>query len=318
MKHYFIINPAAGSHDATDEIKSAIMNLDEAIDYEIYITNHQGDATEYIKSVLSATDEECRFYACGGDGTLNEVASGVVGFKNASIAAYPCGSGNDYIKYYGKKEDFLNIKALVTGVEKEIDLIKSCGRYAINAVHFGFDTAVLKTMMKVRRKFLIGGKNAYTTGVVTALIHSMKTFCSFKSDGETIGNEKMLLATIANGKFVGGAYQCSPRSINDDGLLEVCKVNTLSRLTFIKLINIYKQGKHLDDKRIAKYINYRRAKKVEVEFNGIGDVSIDGELVHVKKFTAEIMEKAIKFVVPSSLVKESNIDIIGGEKELVH
>ena len=70
----------------------------------------------------------------------------------------------------------------------------------------------------------------------------------------------------------------------------------------------------LDDKRIAKYINYRRAKKVEVEFNGIGDVSIDGELVHVKKFTAEIMEKAIKFVVPGSLVIELN----GGEKELVH
>ena len=42
MKHYFIINPAAGSHDSTDEIKSAILNLDEAIDYEIYITNHQG------------------------------------------------------------------------------------------------------------------------------------------------------------------------------------------------------------------------------------------------------------------------------------
>lgn len=315
MKHYFIINPAAGAYDSTNEIKAQIDSLLEKIDYEIYVTNHEGDATEYIKSVLSATNDECRFYACGGDGTLNEVVSGVVGFENASVTAYPCGSGNDYIKYYGTKSDFLSIKDLVNGIEKKVDLIKACGRYAINAVHFGFDTAVLKTMLKVRRKFLLGGKNAYTTGIITSLIRSMKTFCSFKADSEVIGNNKMLLATIANGKYVGGAYKCAPRSENDDGLLEVCKVNTLSRLTFIKLISIYKKGEHLDDKRIAKYINYKRAKKVEVEFDSIGDVSIDGELVNVKKFTAEIVEKAIRFVIPASLAANK---INGGEKELVH
>lgn len=315
MKHYLIINPAAGSHDPTEEIKAELNSLSEKIDYEMYITNHQGDATEYIKSVLSATDEECRFYACGGDGTLNEVVAGAVGFENASVTAYPCGSGNDYIKYYGSKDDFLSIKALVNGVEKKVDLIKACGRYAINAVHFGFDTAVLKTMLKVRRKFLIGGKNAYTTGVITSLIRSMKTLCSIKADGEIIGNNKMLLATIANGKYVGGSYKCAPRSQNDDGFLEVCKVDTASRLAFIKLVSIYKNGEHLHDKRIAKYINYKRAKKVEVEFDSIGDVSIDGELVNVKKFTAEIVEKAIRFVVPVSLAANK---INGGEKELVH
>ena len=68
-------------------------------------------------------------------------------------------------------------------------------------------------------------------------------------------------------------------------------------------------------KRIEKYINYKRAKKVEVEFDSIGDVSIDGELVNVKKFTAEIVEKAIRFVIPASLAANK---INGGEKELVH
>lgn len=301
MKHIFIVNPCAGTGDMTDFIKKQLKELNLNIDYEVYRTTEKGGATRYIKEILSKNTGEYRFYSCGGDGTLNEVVNGAVGYSNASVTVLPYGSGNDFIKYYGKAEDFLNIKELTQAKNHKIDVLKACGRYAVNAVHFGFDTAVLKTMEKVRRKFLLGGKNAYTTGVVTALINGMKTACTVKADGNKIGKEKMLLCTLSNGKYVGGSYKCAPNSLNDDGLMEVCLVNTLSRLTLLRFISKYKEGTHLENKSMQKYINYTKAKTVEIEGGKGFCLSLDGELVFTEKCTVELVSGALNFAVPQKL-----------------
>ena len=83
-------------------------------------------------------------YACGGDGTANEVLHGLIGFENASMTCYPCGSGNDYVKYYGGAEKFLDIEALLAGEEHRVDVMRMGHRYAINVINFGFDTAVAR------------------------------------------------------------------------------------------------------------------------------------------------------------------------------
>ncbi len=300
LKHIFVVNPAAGGRDATEHVKSVVKNLN--IDYEIYCTKHPGDATEFVKS-LNGDGNHYRVYACGGDGTFNEVASGAVGSSNISVSVYPCGSGNDYIKYYGKVDDFKDLESLVNGVETPVDAMSVNGKYAINFVHFGFDSACLMTMLKVRRKWLIGGKNAYTTGVVTALINGMKHHCKVSVDGEQLGTDNMLLCTVGNGKFVGGKYKCAPLSDNADGLLEICHVNPVSRPRFITLISAYENGTHLGDDRFKKYVNYRRGKVVEVEsLTGCKmHYSIDGELNFAEKFTVEILPKALKFAVPKKI-----------------
>ncbi len=309
MKHIFIINPAAGSHDATEKIKQDIENSNLNIDYEIYRTSEPGDATRYIKSVCKDTENTYRFYACGGDGTLNEVVSAIVGVKHASATVYPHGSGNDFIKYYGSIEDFSDLESLVNGVECQIDIMKVGEKYSVNVVHFGFDTAVLRTMMKVRRHKIFGGKNAYTTGVVTAFINGMKTKCEVLVDGKQIGSNIMLLCTVANGKYVGGKYQCAPKSDNSDGFMEVCYVSTLSRIKFLQLINCYTKGQHLDDPRLKKYITYCKGKEVEI----IGEnedfcVSLDGELNIGKQFKVEMLKHAVNFAVPAKLAKKLGLE----------
>ncbi len=300
MKHIFVVNPAAGKQDATDFVKNAVKGLD--IDYEIYCTTCQGDATRYVES-LAETKEQYRVYACGGDGTFNEVASGAVNKDNISVSVFPCGSGNDYIKYYGSVDEFKDINSLVNGVDTKIDMMKVHGRYAVNFVHFGFDSACLQTMMKVRRKKIIGGKHAYTTGVVTALVNGMKHNCTVTVDGKRLGQDKMLLCTIGNGKFVGGKYKCAPLSDNADGLLEICHVNPVSRLRFLTLISAYEKGTHLGDDRFAKYVNYTRGTVVEVNSNNGEEMhfSIDGELNFAKNFKVEILKHAVNFVVPKNI-----------------
>ena len=305
MKHIFIVNPAAGAYDSTPVIKKVIEENSPNIDYEIYTTKASGDAARYIKSILASSSQEYRFYACGGDGTLNEVVNGSIGYENASVAVYPCGSGNDYVKYYGTAQDFSDLSSLVCAPTVKVDALRVCNKYAINAVHFGLDSFVLKTMLKVRRFVLIGGKNAYTTGVLTAFIAGMKTACRIFADGMSIGGNKLLLCTLCNGKYVGGSYKCAPLSNNNDGLIEMCYVKPVSRLKFLTLMNTYKKGKHLQDPRFSKHLIYKRVKKVEISSeNGIY-ISIDGELEKIKECTVEIVPNAINFAVPQKLLEKS-------------
>lgn len=299
MKHIFIINPAAGRENSYEKIERAMQSLGEPIDYELYQTKDRGDAIAYIREYCRTHQEPVRFYACGGDGTLNEVVNGVVGFPHASLGCYPCGSGNDFVKYYGGKEVFYDIPSLIDAEEEYIDLMRVGDRYAINATHFGFDSCVADTMMRVRRKKLIGGRNAYTTGVVVGLFKGMKNECRVYADGELLNPEgQILLCTVANGQYVGGSFRCAPRSLDNDGLLEVCLVRPVSHFTFLTLVNYYKKGEHLDNPKFEKFLEYRRAKTVRIEAPEGFVYSFDGELIAQNAFDVEIVPAAVRFAVP--------------------
>ncbi|MBQ3483216.1 MAG: diacylglycerol kinase family lipid kinase [Clostridia bacterium] len=303
MKHIFVYNPAAGQHfgGALDDLRAKLKEYDGRIDYEIYVTTGKGDATAFVKRRADEEpDTALRFYACGGDGTANEVLHGVIGHTNASMTCYPCGSGNDFVKYYGGADSFLDLDALIAGAETEIDVMRIDDRYSMNVTNFGFDTAVVKTMERVRHKKLLGGNNAYTTGIVTALLRSMRTACTVEVDGEAINDGECLLCTVSNGRYVGGSFCCAPRSVNDDGLLEVCLVRPLSRLTFFQLIGRYKKGTLLDNPKYRKYITYRRGKSIHVHAPEGFSFCLDGELIEKNDFTIEVCPKALRFAVPAT------------------
>ncbi len=302
MKHIFIINEFAGKSSSAKEIEQALSAYGKQVSYLLHYTEQKGEATTFIRQYCTEhPDQPVRFYACGGDGTLNEVASGVVGFENASFTVYACGSGNDFVKYYGGKDRFLDIPALLQAKETPIDIIDmGDGRYAVNACHFGFDSAVAEMMGKIRHKKIIGGSRAYPVSVAKALLQNMKTYCTVTVDGEKINDGTLLLCTVANGQYVGGSYRCAPRSLNDDGYLEICLAKPLSRLTFISLMNVYKKGLHLDDPCFEKYIVYRRGKCVEIDAKDPDfPCSLDGEIIRGQHLKATVMKKTVRFAVPN-------------------
>lgn len=301
MKHVFIINPIAGPSDISGKLTKILEDSYSYLDYEIYITQSVNDAHNYVSKYLENTKEEVTFYSCGGDGTLNEVISGAYGFDNARVACYPCGSGNDYIKYYGKCEDFLDLDSLINGTSHKVDLIKVNDHYSINICNLGFDALACLNMIKFKNKKFVG-KNAYTFGVLYSLLFGMKHICKIEVDGKLVKDGNVLLASIANGICYGNGYYCAPDSINDDGLLDICIVKKICRIRFMSIIKKYKNGKYLHDPKYKKIVTYLRGKNVKIIGAKPIAYCVDGEVFTEQKIDISIIEAGINFVIPKKIL----------------
>ncbi len=302
MKHIVIVNPQAGKRDMSDEMRALTKEFSVRVDTGFYATEGPLDAVRYVRETCAAfPSERFRFYACGGDGTLNEVVSGAIGMPNAEVACIPYGSGNDYVKYYGDRDLFLSPQAQLNGDVHSVDVMRVNDRYAINICNFGFDAMVCKTMEQVRRRAVIGGRNAYTTGIVKALFCGRRTRCSIKVDGKEVNDGYIMMCTLGNGRYVGGSYMCSPLSQNDDGLIEVCMFRPMTIFSFARLIGSYRTGTFMQRAEAKKYMTYLRGRVVDIEAPSEIDLCVDGEMMKNNRFHIEQIEHAIKFVVPKNI-----------------
>ena len=303
MKHIFVVNPCAGKQDSTTTVTQKVEAYASAhpdFDYQIYVTRAAGDATRWTRQwCADHPDHPGRFYACGGDGTLNEVVTGIIGFPNVQITVHANGSGNDYIKYYDSSEAFSNIARLVEGVPHPVDVMKVNDRYSINVCNFGFDAMVCKIGNDVRRKPIIGGKHSYTTGIIRSIFTSRSNYVRMSVDGEPFYDGYMLLCTLGNGRYNGGNYMCAPLSKNDDGLIEINLFKRMSLFKFASLINEYSQGTHIHRPDVQKLMQYRQGTIVEMASPDPFWLVIDGEMLHSNHYRVQNIKHAVTFVSPA-------------------
>ena len=167
MRHVFLINPAAGKYDRTGEFTQTIRAACEGLDYEILVSRAPGDCT-HIAQAAASSGEPVRLYACGGDGTLNEVVNGAAGHANAAVTHFPGGSGNDFIKIFSDPAAFRSLPRLLDAEEATFDLIRCNGQnYAVNICSMGFDARIGTEIGRYKRLPLVSGTGAYllSTGV---------------------------------------------------------------------------------------------------------------------------------------------------------
>lgn len=304
MKHLIIVNTHAGHGQ---EAKAVAEEAFKGLDFEIYETTGPRSCIDYLKKYFKGNKELTRVYACGGDGTLHEVVNGLVGVKNAELALYACGTGNDFAKIYGGRERFLDFKKLINAKATPIDLSKLESAsikepyYSVNVINFGFDAIVGARGNYYKENGLPEGTPEGTNPYDYALKHDAMKHGRFNdievyADGEKLNEKQMLLATLAQGQYVGGQFRCAPKSDNTDGLIDVCVLKTMTFLGLGMIIGTYTKGKHLDRKR--RKIVYRRAKEIEMRSSIDFDVCVDGEMIKGNNFKVTVVPSAIKFVIP--------------------
>ncbi len=304
MKYIFIANANAGKKDALTKIDNEIKSLSQKIDYKIYQTQGKKDATRFVKEYSAKNpDEEVCFIACGGDGTISEVASGLVGTKNKSFAILAYGSGNDFIKYY-KGKNFLSLEKIIGGEKHDIDILKiddgtNNEYYSVNVCNFGLDSVVCSYANKLKDA---GKKNGYTKGVIRAIFIGRYNDISVDVDGEKVTGKKLLLGTLANCHYVGGSYFTAPNAKNDDGIIDVLLYKAMPLYKFASLLDAYKNGKHLEPeniKKAEKYIFYKKTKEpIHVYSDKLFELCLDGEMLPGTNFYVSIVPKAVNFIIP--------------------
>ncbi len=295
MKYCFVINGRKDKEFIHQELRRQIDAVGR-IDYFVFHTSYQKDATRFVKNYCQnhPEDEVC-FVACGGDGTINEVANALVGFEHKYLAVMAYGSGNDFIKYYPDR-DFRSVKALLEGTVSRIDALKIGDKYSVNVCNFGFDSHVCSVANRLSAK---GAWWPYRRGILWAVFHGMRNPIRVTADGELLNKKKhILLCTLANCHYVGGEYFCAPRARNDDGLIDLCLVHPISIFRFLSVLPYYVKGTHLDEPKFRKFLEYRQVKHVEIDAPKGMEICLDGELYPGKHFEVDIIEKAIPFIIP--------------------
>lgn len=293
MRHIFIVNPVSGKGKAANAYIPVIEDYikSSGIDGEIYVTKSSRDGMRYVEEIAKK-GEKVRFYACGGDGTLYEVVNGCRKYDNCEVAAIPLGSGNDFVRLFGKNT---NIDDQVNGVPMKMDLIVTDGQVAINQCSMGVDAEVCAKQADFKKLPLVGGEMAYNLALVYCLFGKLKSEFKITVDDKEVHEGTYLFCYIGNSRWYGGGYKAGPLAMPNDGLLDFVIVKLdRSRLRLLPLIKKYKNGEHLD----WDITTFRRGKKITVESKKTAAVNVDGECEYVNKKTFEIIEKGITFVVP--------------------
>jgi diacylglycerol kinase family enzyme len=114
--------------------------------------------------------------------------------------------------------------------------------------------------------------------------------------------KKYLLAFFANGGFYGGGFHAAPLAELKDGLIDVCFINYVSRMTFLGLVGKYKKGTHLGIKNRDSVLEYIKCSSIEIEFSQKERICVDGELEECEKISISVERDKINIAVPTEFV----------------
>ncbi|MDE7010134.1 MAG: BmrU protein [Oscillospiraceae bacterium] len=295
MRHIFIINPAAGKRNCTAEIMAMAKRLTaRGLKTECILTKSPGHAQE-TAAAAAAAGGPVRFYACGGDGTVNEVANGIAGQDCAAMTCIPVGTGNDFLKNFGDAAPlFASAENLFDGPQFPLDAIDCNGRLALTVACAGLDAQVAEDVH--RYGGLLKGQGSYIASLaVNFFSRSYSHRWTVALDGERASGD-YILAAVCNGRYYGGGFMPSAEARMDDGVLHTVLVRRVDRLTFLRLVGDYAKGCAY---RYPEVVRRSTAREVVIESrDGEIVICLDGETVHSRRVALRLSEKRVNFFGP--------------------
>lgn len=287
----FIVNPKAGVNMQKRIRDSVDQNLNHRrFEYGIWHTEGPGHGADLARKAL-AEDYDI-VVAVGGDGSINEVGSALIGTK-ATLGIVPAGSGNGLATHlgYGRNLDQA-VRKLNLAETKVIDCGLLNGRPFFNVAGIGFDGLVSNLMRKQGKRGLLP---YFLKSVEAGLTYTSRN-CSIELDHRTI-EEKCFVVAVANGPMYGYNVQIAPDAELDDGLFNVVILKDAPRWQYFAALPATLNG-HLYDE---SFVEHFQSASITIRCPGKNHVHLDGEGMIIEgDLQFEMKPRALNILVPKT------------------
>ncbi len=292
IKYAFIVNPVAGNGKSLIVEQELHKQLKQRnINATIVKTQHKGHAMQLAKEF--AEQDFTHIIAIGGDGTINEMASGLMDYPQCTLGLIPAGTGNDFAQIPGLSEQFgqNDWDVFFEANTHFIDVGRCNGNYFFNGMGLGFDAQVAAENYEAPGKVKQGGKGKY-------IWHILKNLMFFKEQKmmlSTEGDKKQIvcfLNTISIGRRYAGGFYLTPTAFADDGLLDICMVYKVSLFERLSILMKVPKGEHLSHPKV----HYYQTNKILIELDQEAAYHLDGELFFDSRFEIDILPAKINFI----------------------
>lgn len=294
-----IANPASGrsKHRRMADIVATILK-EKGIAANIVFTSHRGHAQQITEDACSQSTRPNCVAACGGDGTVQEVARALAKNKSTlgdncpALGLIPSGRCNDFARALGITADPIRIAdILACGNEKAVDLGKINDRYFCTVATVGIDAEITRYVDRMRMP--LTGTIAYLYGAMCVLARYKPRALQISGDFGRF-DHPVFLASSANTSSYGGAIPIAPNADCTDGMLDLCVIDYMSKFQALKIIPKVIRGQHIGHPNVR----FVRTSRVEVESPEPLELWADGELMGQTPAVIEVVPKAVRVVIP--------------------
>lgn len=296
MRLAIVVNPRAGGGRGAKvaaRVGDALRAGGE--DHEVHVSA-DGSQPERLARAAAERGVEV-VVALGGDGHVAAVANGLLGTP-ATLAVVPCGNGNDFARSLGlpwrDADAIVRILQRDGGMVRRVDVgvvsTPERTRHFLNVAGTGFDSVVTARGEQVRRL----GRYRYLYATFETVARFKQIQFSVSVDGEALDVPGYFVA-VGNGPAYGAGMHIAPGASLDDGMLEVCVIGSMSRLTFMRLVPTVYRGRHV------RYpaVRILRGTHVEVSSRPVQEVFADGERVGSTPASLTVLPGALPVLVPA-------------------
>jgi len=288
-----IYNPSSGRRMVYNKLeKISIMLLELGYTLSKFSTEKKNDAKE--EALRTCNEFWDLILVCGGDGTINEVVSGVMeSDKRIPIAIFAAGTVNDFANAMSlprSAKEFVNM--IVLGKTKKIDIGKVKDNYFINVAAGGLLTSVAHNA-GVELKTLFGKLGYYLEGLKSISAQNLSgTNMRIVSD-EFVYEGDVLLFLVSNSQSVGGMKWAAPDAEVSDGKLDVIIVKSLDIQNILDILIKLQNGQHVENERIE----YFKTESIYIESNDDIEIDVDGELAGHLPSEFKVIKSAIDILI---------------------
>lgn len=282
MKICIVANPAAGRGRAVATIAKVRENFAPLNFHSLTLTERSGDEESLASSAL---DDGCDLIvAVGGDGTCSRIANAILHTgSSCAMAVVPCGTGNDFAKTLGVQRFGPEQIASLIGESQAspIDVGRFDDNYFLNSCGFGFDPSVLEATQRAR---FLKGDAVYIWSALKQLFTYRGVDVSVSDDDARPTQRHLLMLTVSNGQFLGGAFHIAPRASVVDGLLDVCLLSDSNIFERVQIFAAAFRGTHVG----LRSVETRRVDVMNLSFVEPPMMEIDGELHRARSAAVRI------------------------------